>query len=140
MSWGTCYSGSNNIHFDYPALMSDGRLFTSRDPACMRNTMIKQSAGINDNYQYRQYLTQNAENIIKTNAINSSDQCCFSKNLHYKKKPTNNKYIYQSCSDSTAPYGYESSDLKNVYLTRKDLQSQLVSPILTQEELLKLRA
>lgn len=28
MSWATCYSGSNNIHSDYPALMSDGRHFT----------------------------------------------------------------------------------------------------------------
>ena len=24
MSWGTCYAGSNNIHNNYPALMSDG--------------------------------------------------------------------------------------------------------------------
>ena len=140
MSYGTCYSGSNNIHFDYPAIMSDGRLFTLRDPSCMRNTMIKQSAGINDNYQYRQYLIKNAENIIKSNSHNSCDQCCFCKNLHNNKKPTNNKYIYQSCADSNQPYGYESSDLKQVYLTRRDLQRQLVSPILTQEELLKLRA
>ena len=106
----------------------------------MRNSMIKQSAGITDNYQYRQYLIKNAENIIKSNSENSTDQCCFSKNVLHKKKPTNNKYIYESCSDSNQPYGYESSDLKNVYLTRRELQSQLVSPILTQEELLKLRS
>tara|TARA_B100000945_G_scaffold299781_1_gene280750 strand:+ start:226 stop:648 length:423 start_codon:yes stop_codon:yes gene_type:complete len=140
MSWGTCYSGSNNIHFDYPAIMSDGRLFTLRDPACIRNTMIKKSAGISNNYQYRQYLIKNADNIMKSNTEKTTDQCCFSKNIIHNKKPTNNKYIYQSCSDSNQPYGYETSDLKNVYLTRRELQSQLVSPILTQEELLKLRS
>ena len=26
MSWGTCYAGSNNIHFDRPAVMSDGKI------------------------------------------------------------------------------------------------------------------
>ena len=25
MSWATCYNGSNNIHHDAPALMSDTR-------------------------------------------------------------------------------------------------------------------
>ena len=25
MSWGTCYSGSNNIHFNFPAIMDDSR-------------------------------------------------------------------------------------------------------------------
>ena len=25
MSWGTCYSGSNNIHFGFPPIMTDGR-------------------------------------------------------------------------------------------------------------------
>ena len=24
MSWGTCYNASNNIHSDFPALMSEG--------------------------------------------------------------------------------------------------------------------
>ena len=34
MSWGTCYSGSNNIHMGFPALMSDGRLYANWDAAC----------------------------------------------------------------------------------------------------------
>ena len=32
MSWGTCFSGSNNIHFDFPPIMSDGRNFSSWQP------------------------------------------------------------------------------------------------------------
>ena len=34
MSWGTCYGASNNIHFDFPPLMSDGRNFATWVPAC----------------------------------------------------------------------------------------------------------
>ena len=32
MSWGTCYSGSDNIHYDFPSIMNDGRLFTNWQP------------------------------------------------------------------------------------------------------------
>ena len=34
------------------------------------------------------------------------------------------------------PYGYESSDLKNLYLSRKKLDYNMRGPILTQEQLL----
>ena len=31
MSWSTCYKGSNNIYSDFPAMMSDGRVYTEHD-------------------------------------------------------------------------------------------------------------
>ena len=40
MSWGTCYNGSNNIHFNLPPLMSDGRNFTTLTPARQQNTKV----------------------------------------------------------------------------------------------------
>ena len=27
MSWATCYNSSNNIHFNFPPIMADGRNF-----------------------------------------------------------------------------------------------------------------
>ena len=32
MSWGTCYSGSNNIYRDFPPIMNDGRNYTNWQP------------------------------------------------------------------------------------------------------------
>ena len=41
MSWATCYSGSNNIHFNYPPLMADGRSYASWQPDAVINRRIQ---------------------------------------------------------------------------------------------------
>ena len=41
MSWGTCYSGSNNIHFDFPPIMSDGRNFSKWQPGAKINEELR---------------------------------------------------------------------------------------------------
>ena len=55
MSWGTCYAGSNNIHFDFPPIMSDGRNFSKWQPGATINQEIRQENGIKSNWQYRKY-------------------------------------------------------------------------------------
>jgi hypothetical protein len=35
------------------------------------------------------------------------------------------------------PFGYETSDLKNAYLSRNQLQCRMVTPILTQAQYLQ---
>lgn len=52
----------------------------------------------------------------------------------------NHKYLFQGSADATMPYGYQNSDLKNLYISRQALQSKLVAPIMTQEQLLLHRA
>ena len=34
------------------------------------------------------------------------------------------------------PYGYESSDLKNLYISRQGLNSRLTAPMVSQDQLL----
>ena len=46
MSWGTCYKASNNIHAGFPALMSEGNLYTDYDSACKMNNTLKEKIGI----------------------------------------------------------------------------------------------
>ena len=41
MSWGTCYSGSNNIYHDFPPIMHDGRNYSSWQPGASLNEHIK---------------------------------------------------------------------------------------------------
>ena len=138
MSWGTCYSGSNNIHFDYPALMSDTRLLTNWNPACDINKKIVKDTGIKTNYQYRQYLIHNANRIQKSNNVAACDQCGVC-NYGYPFQPNSTgKYLYKSCSDMSRPYGYECSDLKNAYLSRQELESRMVAPLMSQQGYLSL--
>ena len=53
MSWGTCYKASNNIHAGFPAMMSEGNLYTDYDSACKMNNILKDKIGVKSNYQYR---------------------------------------------------------------------------------------
>ena len=136
MSWGTCYSGSNNIHFNSPPLMSDGRNFSSWKSSCSLDEEIKKKIKIDSNWDYRQYLTQNSDSIIKHNLKLMCDGCC--KCYYNRGEGGIDKYLFSSCSDSTTPFGYHQSDLKNLYLSRQELNGKLVAPILTQEQYLKL--
>ena len=138
MSWATCYSGSNNIHFNVPPMMSDGRIFNMFN-APSANKQLKAGLNINNKYDYRQWLINNGNTIREKNyamAKNESSECVESG----KKMKTNDKYVYQSCLDNSRPFGYETSDLKNIYLSRNKLQSRVNSHILTQEQLLLARA
>ena len=69
MSWGTCYSGSNNIHHNKAPLMSDSRLFTLVNPACDINQKLGKSLGIRNNYEYRQYLIRNGKTMMENKGI-----------------------------------------------------------------------
>ena len=139
MSWAPCYSGSNNIHFNLPPLMSDGREYSSYDPGCKENTELRNSLGIKNNYNYRQWLIHNGNTIVKKNrkaACNECSECVKSA----AQAPKTQKYLFQGCADNSTPYGYETSDLKNIYLSRQSLNSRLNTPIMTQEQLLLARA
>ena len=135
MSWATCFSGSNNIHYNSPPLMSDGRNFATWVPACAVNDMIQEKNNITTNYDYRQYLITNAKGLMKYNNTSACDQCSACLGL-FKREPisASAKHIYVSHSDKSMPYGYEDSDLKNLYLSRRALQSRQIAPILTQEQ------
>lgn len=51
--------------------------------------------------------------------------------------PETTPYLYKSCTENIRPYGYETSDLKDLYLSDYQLQSRMVTPVLTQDQLLK---
>lgn len=152
MSWGTCHSGSNNIHFDYPPIMADGRNYASWQPGGSRNADIRRSNNITTNWQYRKYLTNNATDIIQGNMQQACDQCCACP-ARYPSLPSPSEtiakntstpdtvrttvpFLYKSCAESTRPFGYETSDLKNIYLSKQQLEARMTTPIVTQDQLI----
>lgn len=135
MSWGTCFSGSNNIHHSYPPMMSDGRNFSTWTSPAVVDDHIKQNLNIQSNLEYRHYLQKNAASILKNNKFNACKQCS---NLILPEvcNETNTPYLYRSCKDKSTPFGYENSDLKNMYLSRNNLLSRINVPIKTQQQYL----
>jgi hypothetical protein len=138
MSWGTCYAGSNNIHADFPPIMNDGRNYTNWQPGAVINERIREQANLKTNWNYRQYLSKNADAIIKYNQMSACGECC-ANTVQYGTGATvsnNTPYLYKSCLDETKKYGYENSDLKNLYLSDVTLQSRMITPVISQSDLL----
>lgn len=138
MSWGTCYAGSNNIYNDFPPIMNDGRNFANWQPGSVINETLKQEAHIKSNWEYRQYLSQNADAIIKYNQMSACGECV-ADTVQYgsgKSVSNNSPYLFKSTMDNTKKFGYINSDLKNLYLSDYSLQSRMVTPVFSQSELL----
>ena len=130
MSWATCYSGSNNIHFNYPPIMTDGRNYSSWQPDAVVNRRIQKQEGIKTNWQYRQYLQHNGLKIMEYNNLETCYDLGLDPHVQTRKTPSNNvPFKFKSTFDTSEPgYGYCNSDLKNPYLTSEQLNARLIAP------------
>ena len=140
MSWATCYSASNNIHFNFPPIMDDGRNYAHWQPGAVVSDRIRKQAGITSNYDYRKYMIENADEIIKYNQLEACDETSGNGSRYVTAEKTHGTpYVFKSVSDPgpMPSYGYENSDLKNNYLSRTELHTRLVTPVFTQAELLQ---
>lgn len=131
-------SGSNNIHFNFPPIMMDGRNYATWQPGAQVSNDIRKQADIKTNWQYRKYMVQNADAIIKHNQMAACDQCCACTARYgvTKENVPSTPYVFQSCSDKSQPFGYENSDLKSLYLSKYELQCRMYTPSVSQDQLL----
>ena len=129
-NWNNCYLASNNIDFNSPAKMSDGRLWSQWQPDAVVNERIQVKEGIQSNWGYRQYLQRNGLQVINYN----STEACYTLGLdpHVKtnRTPSDNvPYKFKNVFDTSKPgFGYCNSDLKNPYLSTEQLNARLISP------------
>ena len=126
---------TNNQHVNFPPLMSDGRsVISSWQPESWKNNMILQKNGIQSNWQYRQYLARNAEQLRQENFIEScNDVGYYARYDQPMDQP--HPFSYSSILDKSKPVGFQDGDLKDIYVSREQLNARKISPILTQEEL-----
>ena len=137
---------SNNKYPGFPPLMSDGRaVIGSWQPESTENANLIESNGIKTNWQYRQYLTKNSKDILEYNFRESCNDAGYFKrpiDLPSIQSDTisgmnNNPFLFGTITDNRKPPGYEDSDLKQMYLSREQLNARTIAPMITQEELLK---
>lgn len=67
MPQGICDKVSNNKYFNCPARMDDGRQFTDYRSSDYVNNIIRMTSGTMSSYDYRQYLINNANELMKEN-------------------------------------------------------------------------
>jgi hypothetical protein len=130
MNWYNYFPGSNNTHTDMPALMADGRLWSSWQPEAVINSQIQKDANIKSNWEYRQYIQNNAEAIMN---FNTNESIYESGNNPYtlvnNQVLSNTPFLYKSYQQNGKPiYGYCDSDLKRSYLTREQLNARMIAP------------
>jgi hypothetical protein len=130
---------TNNKYPEFPPLMMDGRAITaSYQPESIINESIIHDNNIKSNWEYRKFLTANAKNLMEYNFRESCNDAGYYKRYDdIVNKSGNVPYYYQSNNDNSKPFGYSSSDLKDLYLSREQLNSRKVSPVITQEELIR---
>ena len=130
MSFATCYSGSNNIHFNFPPIMADGRNYASWQPEAVINERIQKQENIQSNWQYRQFLQNNGLKIMKYNSTEACYDLGIDPHTTTNTTPSSNvPFTYRSSFDTATPgFGYCSSDLKNPYLTREQLNARMIAP------------
>jgi len=139
MSWKNCYSASNNIDFNFPAIMADGRTYSSWQPDAVVNERIQRQEGIQSNWQYRQYLQKNGQQIMNYNSKEACYDLGLDPHVQSDRTPSENiPYTFRNTFDTSRPgYGYCNSDLKNPYLTSEQLNSRLVSAHIKESSLPK---
>ena len=119
--WATDYVTNNNATNQFPGIVQDGRTFTlyTQD-----TETFKRNHGITTNSEYRKYLMDHANELMKIN---------------YKTSILENKtpIVHQPFKHGAPyliraqeqPYGYETSFAKEMYLTRQMLDDKKRRPM-----------
>lgn len=130
---------TNNKYDGVPPLMSDGRAIqAASQPLDVLNKQWVARSGAQTNWEYRRYLTANAMDIMRQNYLDTSNDC------GYVARPVDlethgTPAVFSSVEDNRRPKGYETSDLKDLYLSREQLNARMVAPEITQDRLIQMR-
>jgi len=115
---------TNNKYPIFPPLMADGRsVISSWDTEAMLNEQIRKQNGITNNWDYRRYLTKNANQIMESNYNESANDTGHVFVSDYKSE-SNSPFLYGSIYEKPTSLHSNNSDLKDMYLTREQLYSR----------------
>ena len=133
---------ANNKYDGFPPIMSDGRTVTaSFQPEAVLNEHLIKEVGVVTNWDYRQYLIKNGKEIMKYNCVQAANDVGYV--ARYADLSAGSSYstpyIYSATTSAERPKGYQTSDLKDMYVSREQLQSRMIAPEITQAELYKMR-
>ena len=141
----TMHPVHTNIQYpEIPQFVSGGmRVSASWQPESENNADLVAKTGITTNWQYRKYLINNAKDIIEYNYRESiNDQ---NDNIRKSESPhidsnivtgfNNTPHIQHSITDATHRFGKPTSDLKNRYLSREQMNALKISPVVDPRDM-----
>lgn len=121
---------NNNYYTIEPQQLFQGSNYNLWQPDALTNNKIQDNSSINSNWKYRQYMQQNANQIMKFNTMQSINT---SGNNPYTIVNTNqtntSPHLYKSVYDNNnLTYLKNNSDLKQDYLKKEQMKARMVSP------------
>jgi hypothetical protein len=141
----TMHTVHTNIQYpEIPPFVSGGMsVSASWQPESENNSDLLAKTGITTNWQYRKYLMNNAKDIIEYNYRESiNDQ---NENIRKSESPhiqsnavtgyNNAPRLQHNVSDMTHRFGKPTSDLKNRYLSREQMNALKISPVIDPRDL-----
>jgi hypothetical protein len=101
-------------------------------PEAATNQQILADSGIKSSWKYRQYMQNNAKNIMKTNTMqyiqDSGNNAYIDGIYNLDGKTIREPLLYKSIQDNSEPRFGSNSDLKNMYLSKQQNSATLTSP------------
>lgn len=150
---------TNNVYDEFPPLMMDGRTITaSYEPYAVVTEKIIRDADIKSNWEYRNFMTKNANKIRNYNYYNAltdagyvsrpidllgdgaaADDSLggFAKPYNVSKTPILMDSIMDTRRAPNDSFAMD-SDLKQLYLSREQLNARKIAPVVTQEQFLNI--
>lgn len=132
---------TNNQFPIFPPMMKDGRsLISSWNAETNEYEIYKKEheedafnmSPLSPNWAYRRMMQKNGYELMAQNFVNTANDSGTNvptgESMFSNGKDRNAPYIFNSLGDDAQPTGYQSSDLKDLYLSREQLNSRLYAP------------
>jgi hypothetical protein len=121
---------SNNYYTMETTSELQGQSYGLWQPDNNTNRKIQVDTGISSNWKYRQYMQQNAKEIMKYNTMQSINDSGNNPYTILNTNPVGNTpYLYRSVHDTSSPaFKINNSDLKQDYMTKEQMKAKMISP------------
>lgn len=120
----------NNYYTMEPTQNINGISYNLWQPEALNNKKILTNAGITSNWNYRQYIQKNANDIMKFNTMESIKASGNNPYTILNTTPSENiPHLYSSLHDTNnPPIGFRDSDLQQEFLKKQQLKARMISP------------
>lgn len=102
----------------------------NQDNGFNKNESIKQNANITSNWDYRTYMQNNANDIMKFNTMGAAESSGNNPFIFTNSNVVPNQpYMFNSTHDTRVPVlGMNPSNLKNDYISKEQIKSRMIAP------------
>ena len=120
----------HNYYTMDPTQNINGISYNLWQPEALNNKKILTDAGITSNWNYRQYIQKNANDIMKFNTMQSIKASGNNPYTILNTTPNENTHhLYSSLHDTNnPPNGFRDTDLKKEFLNKQQLKARMISP------------